>query len=181
MFLRTIYIGLSKALLQLINRIMATTYEEYSVASEIEAFFKKTSATRAACDIRAIELAGGNAVPVDVQGACSYSVYAGPELEYVVQFRLECLALSTKVTSLATEIYGSLVPKVTFEGKVGDGEKEPLYVYLMSRMRGMTHLDFILAHGFQENSTNNLTARQNLIGDIAQYVSTVNILSHATD
>lgn len=181
MFLLTIYIRLSNALTQLINSVMATTYEEYSVASEIEAFFKKTSATRAVCDTRAIELAGGNAVPVDVQGACSYSVYAGPELEYVVQFRLESLALRTKVTSLATEIYGSLVPKVTFEGKVGDGEKEPLYVYLMSRMRGMTHLDFILAHGFPENTSSNLVWRQNLIGDIAQYVSTVKISSRATD
>lgn len=160
---------------------MATTYEEYSVDSEIEAFFKKTSATRAECDARAIKLAGGTAVPIDVQGACSYSVYAGTELEYVVQFRLESLALPTKVTSLATEIYGSLAPKVTFEGKVGDGEKEPLYVYLMSRMRGLTHLDFILAHGFPENSSNNLVWRQNLIGDIAQYVSTTNISSRATD
>lgn len=83
---------------------MATTYEEYSVASETKAFFKKTSATRAACDTKSIELVGGNAVPVDVQGACSYSVYAGPHLEYVIQFRLESLALGTKVTSLATEI-----------------------------------------------------------------------------
>lgn len=147
---------------------MATAYEEYSVASEVEAFFKKTSATRAACDTRATELAGGDAVPVHVQGACSYSVYAGSKLEYVVQFRLESLALRTEVTSLATEIYGSLVPKVTFEGKVGDGGKEPLYVYLMSRMRGMTHLDFILAHGFPENSPDNFAWRQNLIGDIAQ-------------
>lgn len=156
---------------------METTYEEYSVASEIEAFFKKTSATRAICDTKAVELAGGNAVPVDVQGACSYSVYAGPDLEYVVQFRLKSLALATEVTSLATEIYGSLVPKVTFEGKVGDGEKEPLYVYLMGRMRGMTHLDFILAHGFPEHSSNNLVWRQNLIGDIAQYVSIISIES----
>jgi hypothetical protein len=154
---------------------MATTYAEYSVVSEIEGFFKKTSATRAACDARATELAGENVVPVDVQGVCSYSVYAGPELEYVVQFRLESLALRTEVTSLATEVYGSLAPKVSFEGKVGDGGKEPLYVYLMSRVRGMTHLDFILAHGFPENSPDNFSWRQNLIGDIAQCVSTVNV------
>lgn len=181
MFLLTTYTRLTEALIHLINSIMATTYEEYSVASEIAAFFNKTSATRAACDTRAIELADGNVVPVDVQGACSYSVYAGPGLEYIVQFRLESLALRSEVTSLATEIYGSLVPKVTFEGNVGDGEKEPLYVYVMSRMRGMTHLDFILAHGFPENSPDNLVWRQNLIGDIAQYVSTVNILSRTAD
>lgn len=160
---------------------MATVYAEYSVESEIEAFFKKTSAIRAACDARAAELAGENVVPIDVQGACSYTVYAGPQLEYVVQFRLESLALGTKVTSLATEIYGSLVPKVSFEGKIGDGEKEPLYVYLMSRMRGITHLDFILAHGFPPNSPSNSVWRQNLIGDIAQYVSNINILSRAAD
>lgn len=154
---------------------MATTYAEYSVDLEIESFFKKTSATRAACDARAVEIAGKNIVPVDVQGACSYSVYAGPELEYVVQFRLESLALRTEVTSLVTEIYGSLVPKVSFKGKVGDGEKEPLYVYLMSRIRGITHLDFILAYGFPENSPNNALWRQNLIVDIAQYVPTINV------
>lgn len=156
---------------------MATTYPEYSVASEIEAFFKKTSATRAACDARAAELAGGKAVvPVDVQGACSYSVYAGAELEHVVQFRLESLALRTEVTSLVTKVYGPLAPKVSFEGKIGDEGKEPLYVYLMSRVRGMTHLDFILAHGFPENSPDNSSWRQNLIGDIAQYVSAVDVI-----
>lgn len=149
-----------------------TTYSEYSVASEIEVFFKKTSATRAACDARAVELVGENVVPVDVQGVCSYSVYAGPNLKYVVQFRLKSLALSTEVTSLATDIYGSLVPKVSFEGKLGhEGEElEPLYIYLMNRVRGMTHLDFILAYGFPEDSPDNLLSRQNLIGDIAQYV-----------
>lgn len=160
---------------------MAAVYAEYSVASEIEAFFKKTSATRAACDAKAAELAGGNVVPIDVRGACSYSVYAGPQLEYVVQFRLESLVLRTQVTSLATEIYGSLVPKVSFEGTMGDGEKESLYVYLMSRMRGITYLDFILAYGFPENSPSNSVWRQNLIGDIAQYVSSAIILSRAAD
>lgn len=136
---------------------MATTYSEYSVDAEIEAFFRKTSATRSACNARARELAGENVAPVEVQGVCSYSVYAGPELESVIQFRLESLALKTEVASPATEVYGSLAPKVSFEGRVGDGGKEPLYVYLMSRVRGMTHLDFILAHGFPENSPDNLS------------------------
>ncbi|AEO54507.1 hypothetical protein MYCTH_2115324 [Thermothelomyces thermophilus ATCC 42464] len=151
---------------------MATRYSEYSAVVEIDAFFQKTSATRSGCDARARELTGGKVVPVEVQGVCSYSVYAGPELEYVVQFRLESLALKTEVTSLATEIYGSLVPTVSFEGKVGeDGEKEPVYVYLMSRLRGMTHLDFILAHGFPEHSLDNLSCRRNLIGDIAHFMA----------
>ncbi|KYK53954.1 hypothetical protein DCS_05903 [Drechmeria coniospora] len=150
---------------------MTTTYSEYSVDAEIEAFFKKTSATRTACDAKARELAGDTIVPVDVQGVCSYSVYAGPELEYVVQFRLESLALKTEVTSQLNEVYGSLAPQVSFEGKVGEGEGEPLCVYLMSRVRGVTHLDLILAHGFPENSPENLARRKNLIGDVAHFMA----------
>src|SRR4051794_25699136 len=100
---------------------MAPEYSEYSVNAELDAFFHKTSAARLACDIRARELTGGKVVPIEVQGVCSYSVYAGPNLEYVVQFRLESLSLKIEVALLASEIYGSLVPNVSFEGEVGDG------------------------------------------------------------
>lgn len=67
------------------------------------------------------------------------------------------------------EVYGSLAPKVSFEGKVGEreGDGEPLYVHLMTRVRGVTHLDFILAHNIPENSPDNLAWRKNIIGDIA--------------
>lgn len=150
--------------------VMAATYTEYSAAAEIAAFFEKTSASRAACDDRAAELVGGDVVPVDIQGSCSYSVYAGPGLEYIVQFRLEALALKNDASALAREIYGSLVPTVSFEGKIGDERKEPLYIYLMDRVRGVTHLDFILARGFPENSPDNSKWRQNLLSDIARYV-----------
>ncbi|KAK4233747.1 hypothetical protein C8A03DRAFT_47772 [Achaetomium macrosporum] len=143
---------------------MATTYSEYSADAEIDAFFQKTSATRSACDAKARELAGDSKlVPVDVQGVCSYSVYAGPELEYVVQFRLKSLALKTEITSLATEIYGSLVPR--------DANKEPLYAYLMTRVRGVTHLDFILAHGFPKDLPENLSWRRTLIGEVAHFMA----------
>ncbi len=93
---------------------MASTYSEYSIDAEIASFFSKTSATRSACDARAKELAGGNVVPVKVQGACSYSVYAGVDLEYVVQFRLKSLDLRAETTTLARNVYGSLVPEVAF-------------------------------------------------------------------
>ncbi|KAK3946666.1 hypothetical protein QBC32DRAFT_374779 [Pseudoneurospora amorphoporcata] len=142
----------------------------YSVDSAIKDFFTKTSATRAACDAKEKELVGSSeVVPVDVQGACNYTVYARPylPLEYVVQFRLESLALKTEISSLATDIYGSLVPKVSFAGKLGENrEKEALYIYLMTRTRGVTHLDFILAHGFPEDSPDNHTWRKNLMGDL---------------
>lgn len=41
--------------------------QEYSVDQEIIDFFKKTSATRSACDERAKELVGGTPTPVAVQ------------------------------------------------------------------------------------------------------------------
>ena len=58
---------------------------EYSVDKEIDAFFRQTTATRAECDERPLTLVGGAVVvPVAVQGVCSYTVYAGKDLEYVV-------------------------------------------------------------------------------------------------
>lgn len=148
-----------------------TTYSEYSVDDEISTFFSKTSVSRQARDARAIGLCGGTAAAVDVQRFCSYSVYAGPQLEYVVQFRLKSLALKTDTATLAREVHGTLAPEASFKGIMGDemDSKEPLCIYLMSRIQGITHLDFILAHGFPENSRENFAWRQNLITDVARY------------
>ncbi|KAH6607655.1 hypothetical protein Trco_003968 [Trichoderma cornu-damae] len=150
---------------------MSVTGERFSNEAGIAKFFEKTSAARSACDARARELVGGSVVPVRIQDDGSYSVYAGPDLEYVVQFRLKSLHVKTKTTTLARTIYGSLVPEVSFQGQLGgemDG-KEPLSVYLMSRIRGITHLDYILAHGSPENSQDNFTWRKNLMADVARF------------
>ncbi|ODA75768.1 hypothetical protein RJ55_08701 [Drechmeria coniospora] len=157
-----------------------TTYPEYSVDAEIEAF-KKSSANRAACDAKARELAGDTIVPSMSRAYAANSVYAGPELEYVVQFRLETLAPKAEVTSQMNDAYGSLVTLVSFEGKVGEGEGGPLRVYLMSRVRGVTHLDFILAHGFAEIYRRSFVRHENLIDDVAQYVFTQFPSSHPQD
>lgn len=47
-------------------------------------------------------------------------------------------------------------------------EKEPLLVYVMSRLRGITHLDFILANERPDNAEENFAARRNLMKDIAR-------------
>ncbi|KAL7959373.1 hypothetical protein V8C34DRAFT_323048 [Trichoderma compactum] len=151
---------------------MTISYSEYSNDAEIAGFFTtKTSAARSACDARARELVGGSVVPVQVQGACSYSVYAGPDLEYVVQFRLKSLKLKTETAALARKIYGALAPEISFEGEIGDEieGKEPLHVYLMRRIQGITHLDFILAHGFPENSQEDFSRRKAFMADIARF------------
>lgn len=145
-------------------------YAEYSVEDEILTFFAKTSACRSDCDARAEELVGGRATTLDVQGNCSYTVYAGPCLEYVVQFRLKSLQLDLRTASLARHVYGCYAPTVSFEGYLGDEskEKEPLYVYVMDRIKGVTHLDFILAHGYPDNSPENFARRQRLMIDVAR-------------
>ncbi|KAL6818034.1 hypothetical protein J3E69DRAFT_374859 [Trichoderma sp. SZMC 28015] len=153
---------------------MTVSYPGYNNDEQIADFFTKTSATRSSCDIRARELVGGSVVPVEGQGNCSYSVYAGPDLEYVVQFRLKSLELKTETMALARKIYGTLAPETSFKGEIGDnGEgKESLYVYLMRRVRGITHLDFILAYGFPENSQENFTRRKTFMADIARFFAT---------
>ncbi|KAJ5545237.1 hypothetical protein N7535_006380 [Penicillium sp. DV-2018c] len=152
---------------------MAIGNMNYDVAEEIVAFFEKTTATRSACDNYASELLGGNVAPVNVQGVCSYTVYAGPNAEYVVQFRLKSLALNMKIISLAQTIYGTLVPQVSFKGQIGEDHesKEPLYIYVMNRMPGISQTEFILAHNgdVPENSLEFSRWRQTLVADNAKF------------
>lgn len=148
-----------------------SAYPEYSLDIAISEFFSQTSATHEACNTKASDLVGGKVVPVAVQGNCSYSVYAGPELEFVVQFRLKSLMLKSETAALAREIYGSLAPNASFHGQVGDDGKEPLLVYVMNRIEGISYLDFVLANGFPENSDGNFLWRKTLMEDVAQYSS----------
>ena len=76
-------------------------YPEYSLNIAIAEFFSQTSASRELCDTNAKTLFGGKVVPVTVQGNCSSSVYAGPEFEFVVQFRLKSLMLESEIVFLA--------------------------------------------------------------------------------
>ncbi|KZF19139.1 hypothetical protein L228DRAFT_241817 [Xylona heveae TC161] len=150
---------------------------EYSLKAAIDEFFSQTSATREACDSMAKNLVGGKGkpVPIAVQGNCSYTVYAGPELEFVVQFRLDSLKLDSEISILASKLYGSLVPNISFHGEIGgdngqlrgDNGKEHVLVYVMNRIRGVSHLDFILENGFPENSEKTFAWRDTLLRDIA--------------
>lgn len=71
------------------HKAMDSEHQQYSVDDEIAAFFSKTAVTRHTCDGLAKDLVGGDqVVPVAVQGVCSYTVYAGPGLDHVVQFCL---------------------------------------------------------------------------------------------
>lgn len=116
---------------------------------------------------------------VPTQGVCSYTVYAGTSnnstLDWVVQFRLKSLALPMETMERARRVYGDLVPEVSFRGEMGgdigggDGDdgRENLVVYVMPRMRGISRLEYILAHGFPEDGEKICEARERLVGDVA--------------
>ncbi|KAI0186564.1 hypothetical protein EV127DRAFT_394769 [Xylaria flabelliformis] len=152
---------------------MASNNQEYSVDLEIVNFFGQTSATRSECDASAKQLVGGDVVPVAVQGVCSYTVYAGQNQEFVVQFRLKSLDMNLETVALARKIYGSLAPEVSFHGQLG-GEtdangKEPVYIYVMTRIPGISHLDFILSRNVPQNSPEWFTWRNSLLTDMARF------------
>ncbi|KAF2969892.1 hypothetical protein GQX73_g3661 [Xylaria multiplex] len=100
-------------------------------------------------------------------------VAIGPDLDHVVQFRLKSLELKKETAVLARQIFGTFAPDVSFAQQLGEDStaagQEPLLVYVMMRIRGMSHLDFILAHGFPENSVENMAWRKNLIQDVARF------------
>lgn len=87
---------------------MGSEHQQYAVDDEIAVFFSKTPVTRETCDSLAKDLVGGDqVVPVAIQGACSYTVYAGQDLDYVVQFRLKSLGLKAETAALARRIFGT--------------------------------------------------------------------------
>jgi len=77
----------------------------------------------------------------------------------------------------AKRVYGGLVPEVSFRGEMGDANggdgngnddgRENLVVYVMPRMRGISRLEYILAHGFPEDGEKICEARERLVGDVA--------------
>ena len=101
------------------------------------------------------DLVGGDrAVQVTIQGCCSYTVYAGQDLDHVVQFRLKSSPLKSDITALARQIYGSLAPETSLRQQLGEDSaeagQEPLLVYVMARVKGASRLEFVLAHGNPE-------------------------------
>ncbi|KAH9879964.1 hypothetical protein J1614_001988 [Plenodomus biglobosus] len=78
---------------------------KYILGHAISQFFAQTRTIRGSSERKAQDLVGGTIVAVEVQGVCSYTVYAGPDLQYVVQFRLESLKLSLDIATLARQIF----------------------------------------------------------------------------
>ncbi|CRK19066.1 hypothetical protein HYQ45_006421 [Verticillium longisporum] len=153
---------------------MGPENQQYVVEDEIAAFFSKTSVPRESCDALARELMDGDLViPVAVQGACSYTVYAGQGLGHVVQFRLKSLGLKAGTAALARLVFDTLAPDVSFKQQLGEdfttAGREPLLVYVMTRIRGISYLDFKRFHRSPENLPERKAYRKNLMQDVARF------------
>lgn len=64
--------------------------------------------------------------------------------------------------------------EVSFHGQLG-GEadangKEPLCIYVMTRIPGISYLDFVLSHDIPDNSPEWFTWRDSLLADMARLV-----------
>lgn len=93
---------------------------QYSIRESLRSFFAKTTVERPECDEKAIQLVGGTTVmPVTIQGNYSYTLYAGPSLEFIVQFRHLHLPIDVQTMALAREIHGELVPPILETGEMG--------------------------------------------------------------
>lgn len=130
-----------------------------------------------ACDTEAKKLVGGKVILSPCKGNCSYSVYAGPEFEFVVQFRLKSLMLRSEIVTLARQIYGPLAPNAEFHGQLGEDGREFLLIQVMNRIPGISYLEFVLANGFPENSDDNFVWRKTLMSDVARYISPPSFLT----
>lgn len=150
---------------------------DYIVDDEIAAFFTKTTATRSQCEAKARQLTGSDKVePVAIQGGSSYTIYAADQLEHVVQCRLRSSPLKTDMLDLAAAVHGaSFVPTVSLHGELSHAQehkdgKEPLLVYLMTRVPSVTQLDFALSHKVPDHSPEFFPSRRNLFPDIARSI-----------
>lgn len=150
---------------------MTTNGVKHDFDDELAVFFSQTSVPQTECDTLAAQLLNTtNITPVPIQGTCSYTVFAGQEI--VVQFRLKSLELSIETSDLARQIFGKWAPCVEFKQQLGEdgvsSEKKPVLVYVMSRVKGISMLEFILEYGYQENSDENKARRKTLVGDFAK-------------
>lgn len=143
--------------------------QTYSLEDSMASFFSTYGVERNICDAKSIELVGGSAIPVSIQGNCSYSVYAGPSSEFVVQYRPESLPVDIEIIRRARDIHGLKVPLMEEQGRLdASGKKGALIIYVMPRVQGMSYLEFVRKQGIS-GSPSILRWRSTFIKDAARY------------
>ncbi|KAJ6021967.1 hypothetical protein N7540_007471 [Penicillium herquei] len=96
--------------------------------------------------------------------------------EEILHFFRQTSATQLACNACAQELVGGPVVPVKIQGScsytfyAGPTREFVLFVYVMSRVKGISHLDFILAHNLPPDSVEFCMWRQNLIADIARFL-----------
>ncbi|KAK3941804.1 hypothetical protein QBC46DRAFT_457973 [Diplogelasinospora grovesii] len=142
---------------------MTSVARNYSLEQEIATFFSQTTTTREECDARAKQLVGGEPEAAPMQGVCSYTVYAGPGQETSCSFASSHLSSTSRSSLLQVKCMLGDRPDGT------DG-KEPVLIYVMDRVKGISFVEFILAREIPMKDPEWQPWRKNLIGDKPEIV-----------
>lgn len=117
---------------------MPTMTAYYSLDNAINLFFTDKTVTRQQCENFALSYAGGQVKPVQIQGAFSYTLTAGPNASKLLQFRTQDSSFDLDVMNFAKTVHPELVASCKYHGTIG--EMQPLYIYEMDNLPGTTYI-----------------------------------------
>lgn len=114
----------------------------YTLDSTIDSFFSEvgSSTSKIECDEIARQKCGGDIRPVDIQGANSYTVIAGPSGNKIIQFREQAALLDMQMLALAKEAHKDVVPSCSELGWVDNASSSQLAIYEMDRLPGENYI-----------------------------------------
>ncbi|GAW20099.1 hypothetical protein ANO14919_095950 [Xylariales sp. No.14919] len=111
----------------------------YSLDNAISSFFKEnTTVTRQQCEELALSRVGGQANPVETQGAFSYTFATGINQSKIFQFRTHDSELDMSVINLAQTVHSRFIAGCKYHGTIG--QSRPLHIYEMDKLPGATYI-----------------------------------------
>ncbi|KAI3340635.1 hypothetical protein F4824DRAFT_496922 [Ustulina deusta] len=109
----------------------------YNLDNAISSFFKEnTTVTRQQCEELALSRVGGQANPVETQGAFSYTFATGINQSKIFQFRTHDSEFDMSVINLAQTVHSQFIAGCKYHGTIG--QSRPLHIYEMDKLPGAT-------------------------------------------
>lgn len=122
--------------------------------------------TRQQCEELALSRVGGQAIPVEIQGAFSYTFATGTNQSKIFQFRTQDSELDMSVMNLAQTVHSQFIADCKYHGTIG--QPRPLHIYEMDKLPGVT---YIMARHVSVVQPPDAVARQrNTATDLAKFV-----------
>lgn len=99
----------------------------------ISSFFESNKPlTRQQCEDFTLSRAGGRVNPLQIQGAFSYTLTAGPNGSKVFQFQTQDSSFNIDIISLANKIYPQFIASCEYYGTISNSR--PLHAYEMDKL-----------------------------------------------